>query len=134
MLLDLTTTSNAVHIINLSTDHTLYWIRKEELARKRDGNLSEWIMHLMAKRWIDKDMLYQLASEIKRQCPNNSIDWEATFFEVEKHYYMEKAFQSLDEADNPVEKFYKRVHYGRQLSNETTDQRIQELVASQQLR
>ena len=45
MCLDLTTTSHAVHIINLSTGQPLYWIRKEELARKRDGNLSEWIMH-----------------------------------------------------------------------------------------
>ena len=108
----------------------MYTIRKAELPRTRDGNVSEWIMQLMPKKWVDKETLYQLASIIKREYPTNSIDWHRTFFVVEKAAYLDSLAKVLIPKEaSIVDRFYAKIDLGMKESTPETDKLIDQEVA-----
>ena len=52
----------------------IYFFKKSELAsvRNEDGkDVSEWIVHLMLKKWMPDEVLYELASIINEENPEN---------------------------------------------------------------
>jgi hypothetical protein len=76
--------AGTLFIIDSDDGNIIYDIPKQELPKTRtEDNLSEWIMQLMYKTWINTEILYQLAVVIKREFPDNPIDWRKTFFIVE---------------------------------------------------
>jgi len=81
-------------IVNLYKDDRespIYQIRKAELPLTITENgylCSEWISHLMTKTWIEESALYELARIIQNEFPENNINWEETFFPVEKRLYL----------------------------------------------
>jgi hypothetical protein len=46
-------------------------------------NSSKWIAQLQGKVWIKKRHLYEMANIIKKQKPNNKIDWNQTYHYIE---------------------------------------------------
>ena len=71
----------------------LWSIESTQLGQTRDnGNgktVSNWIQHLDEKRWITLPILYELGKSIKDRFPDKNIDWELTFFPVEKRHYLD---------------------------------------------
>jgi hypothetical protein len=58
--------------------------------RRVGGDCSDWVLQILNKTWLDdKSILYQLAQIIQQECPENKIDWESTFFIVEKKEYLD---------------------------------------------
>ncbi|PBI88402.1 hypothetical protein BSF41_25300 [Flavobacterium sp. ACN2] len=82
---------NILNFYKDSIESPIYSIRKAELPiviNENGYSISEWINHLMTKTWIEENILYELASLIQKEFPNNKIDWTETFFPVEKRLYL----------------------------------------------
>ena len=83
---------NILNLYKDNSDSPIYSIRKAELPiiiNDNSHSISEWIHHLMTKTWIEESTLYELASFIQKEFPNNKINWTDTFFPVEKRLYLE---------------------------------------------
>ena len=115
-----------------------YQIRTAELDEIRGGNnsgLSEWIMQLLDKIWVNPTLLYELAVLTQRIRPENQINWRDTFAVVEKKNYLEKAGEILNMADEPNEKgsafgeVLKLIKLGQEEQNDETNNRIGEIVS-----
>ena len=76
-----------VEIIDSDGD-VLYTIYKDELPFTINHNLSKWILHLEEKTDITTRILYELAQYIQLNYPMNNVNWEKTFFIVEKGRYL----------------------------------------------
>ncbi|MEP2508478.1 MAG: hypothetical protein ABJH72_03940 [Reichenbachiella sp.] len=57
----------------------LYTIPLVHLDEVREENLSEWVLQLEEKKWVSYELLQNLADIIKKECPDNTIDWNTTF-------------------------------------------------------
>jgi hypothetical protein len=90
-MIDIKIQDDLVNFYKDDSESAIYTIRKVELAQIRkdaNGDLSEWIEHLILKSWIEADALYALAVMIQNEFPENTINWEQTFFPVEKRQYL----------------------------------------------
>lgn len=90
-MIKITTEKDQVNFFKDEGEFPIYTIRRAELALTRNENgckVSEWVEHLILKSWIDEDALYNLAVLIQREFPENNINWQETFFPVEKRLYL----------------------------------------------
>ena len=116
-------------ILSDEDEATMYFIRKEDLALKIDGQLSDWVMQLMQKTWMDIATLYRLAQFIKTEHPDNSINWYNTFFIVEKAAYLEQASEILlPKKKSLTDAFFDKITFNREQSTEETHKMIDEIV------
>jgi hypothetical protein len=73
---------NTVDIHNINSEDPIYSFPKDTLADViySDGYcISEWINQLIGYTWIDAAILCKLAKLIKKEFPNNNIDWDVTY-------------------------------------------------------
>lgn len=61
---------------------------------------SRMIHHLLAKKWIEKETLYQLGQLTVENFPENEIEWLETFKLVERHFYQKALDQHEEENDS----------------------------------
>ncbi len=79
--------NHIVFIDNQEKYDEIYSIPIDDLAEVRmEDNIatSEWISQLNETIWSYPDLLYRLAKIIQTKFPNNHINWQETFYEVEK--------------------------------------------------
>lgn len=87
---------------SINQEYSIPKIRLGELEKlnlnlyEEDPHNSFWIVHLLEKKWVTKDMLYKIASSIYSYCGRNDINWNETFYVVEKHYYHEAIYINED--------------------------------------
>lgn len=79
-------------LVNGSFD---YDIPKREYDREIDG-VSGWIHQLLKKPRVDKDLLYKVGALLSRHTKDSKIDWERTFYMVERKFFI-REIQSKDE-------------------------------------
>jgi hypothetical protein len=58
-------------------------------------NVSNLIADLIGKIWIQKRHLYEMIEIIQRRKPNNSINWNHTFYFIEIRLQLDKLHQSM---------------------------------------
>ena len=127
---------NGTILIPEGDDGGYYRIRIAELSEIRGNNdgLSEWVMQLLDKTWINSDLLYGLAVLIQKMQPANQINWRNTFTVVEKKLYLDKAREALKMADEPntaqssFEEVLSMIKLGQAEANPETDLRVKEVV------
>jgi hypothetical protein len=81
----ITETANGI-IILVNGDYE-YFIPKIQYADEIDGS-SAWIDHLLEKKWADKESLYKLASILSKYTKGSKIDWQKTFYTVERMFFI----------------------------------------------
>ena len=120
---------DSVYFITTDNQEIIYDISKQHLPRTDEDNISEWIMQLRHKTWIKTEILYQIASIIKKEFPKNTINWNETFFIVEKVNYLE-ALEGLLLADKEEtsESTYEMLKFRRRETNEETQKIVEEIV------
>lgn len=114
----------------------IYSIRRAELGqvRKENGNnLSEWIEHLILKSWIEGDALYNLAVIIQNEFPKNNINWEETFFPVEKRLYLNHVKSTKNLLKEKTSKFdfknlMEGIETGIEEQNDQVNNQVSEIV------
>lgn len=74
-------------ILILVNDGYEYFIPKIQYADERDGS-SEWIDHLQEKKWVDKESLYKIAAILSKHTKGSKIDWQKTFYTVERMFFI----------------------------------------------
>jgi hypothetical protein len=74
-----------------------YIVQPYELIIPESNGISEIIMHLSEKAWVPGNLLYELASVIKKYDLRKRIDWLNTFTEVEKSSIMLSINKNVDE-------------------------------------
>lgn len=95
-----------------------YDIDKHAMERVNEGGgkNSAWILHILDKKWLDdKTFLYQIAKIIQTERPVNDIDWESTFYIVEKKEYIDNDIHSFSKEfldDSKLEKYVKTENFG----------------------
>jgi hypothetical protein len=121
--------NETVVIRDSESDQVLYRIIKQQLPSTRDGSYSEWIMQLFTKTWINTDILYKLAQLIKREFPDNIIDWRKTFFAVEKSKYLDSLGDVLTaKSDSITKNLFTKIELGLQKTNEDTHEMVNEIL------
>lgn len=80
-------------------EYSIPKVRLDELEKTNsnlyeDSHHSFWIVHLLEKKWVSKDMLYELAGFINKLHPASNIDWFEIFKVVEKKYYHEAIYKN----------------------------------------
>ena len=67
---------------------------------KKEGDIiySDCIYHLSRKSWITSEVLYKLATVIKKEHPDVAFNWFETFYDVEKNLY-QKNIAEIDISD-----------------------------------
>jgi hypothetical protein len=116
-------------ILDSEDDSILYRIRREELMLKMTHDLSEWIMQLEEKTWMDSDALYRLAQFIKLEFPDNTIDWYNTFFVVEKGRFLEELFAVMyPEKQSLVDRAFGQITFNREESTEENHKIVHEIL------
>lgn len=117
-----------VTIKDADDDDFKYPIRKQELPLTRDGDKSEWIMHLLLKTWISTEILYKLAQVIQREFPGNKINWKETFFVVEKAKYLDTLGDVFAEKSESITKnLMTKIDFGQK---ETSEELMRSLIKS----
>lgn len=113
-------------------DEYEYDIPKFALTERRNGDLSEWVMQLNGRIWIDEDpyILYKLAAYIHLNHPDHKINWHKTFFIVEKMKFLNEVGPLLkpkaeETKDNDLT--YK-INLGIEQSTEENRQMIDKIV------
>lgn len=106
----------------------IYYIDKfsdlDEVIEIEGAKCSSWVLQLLDKIWLnDTSMLYELAKIIQENEPNNEIDWELTFFIVEKKTLLESV-ASEEDAYN----FFEKVEIGVRESTPENHRKIKEIV------
>jgi hypothetical protein len=81
-------TEEANGILILVGDDYEYLIPKLQYADELDG-CSEWIEHLLEKKWINKDALYSIAAILSKHTSGSKINWEDTFYSVERSFFID---------------------------------------------
>jgi NAD:arginine ADP-ribosyltransferase len=110
-----------------------------EGVRKIGGNnCSNWVLQVLDKKWLDnKNLLYLLAQIIHKECPKNDIDWENTFFIVEKKEYLAEDIPNFSKEflidkktgdDDTFDSFMERIQRGFDESTPEVHQTIIEIV------
>lgn len=125
-----------IEIIEDNTDEVFYSIQKaylDETIEENGRKISNWINQLLIKTEIEKNILYEVAQIIVREFPKNKINWQATFFMVEK-YIHDNDLKTKYDLENPTleksitESLYKSIEIGRQTANEVTSKEISDKV------
>ena len=80
-------TEQAEGILILVNDDYEYFIPKIQYTDERDGS-SEWIDHLLEKKWADKESLYKIAAILSKHTKESKIDWQQTFYTVERMFFI----------------------------------------------
>jgi hypothetical protein len=80
-------TEQANGILILVNGDYEYFIPKIQYAEERDGS-SEWIEHLLEKKWADKGSLYEIAAILSKYTKGSKIDWQKTFYTVEREFFI----------------------------------------------
>lgn len=76
-------------------ESSIYHIRKEWLNHTLSGSATSlWIHQLLSKKWIEKEILYELATIIQTEFPKNEINWFETFSLVERKFLQEEKRKS----------------------------------------
>jgi hypothetical protein len=70
-----------------------YFIPKIQYAEERDGS-SEWIEHLLEKKWADKYSLYKIAAILSKHTKGSKINWQQTFYTVERMFFIREIAES----------------------------------------
>tara|TARA_B110000285_G_C15049563_1_gene576227 strand:+ start:411 stop:854 length:444 start_codon:yes stop_codon:yes gene_type:complete len=63
-----------------------YFIPKNEFDSVHGDSISGWIDQLSEKTWADIDSLYKVASIMNKHTKASKIDWDKTFFHIERHF------------------------------------------------
>jgi hypothetical protein len=126
-------TISKIEIFANDSNDSIYTIPKanlDDILNKVDGEIiSDWINQLLGKTWIEHSILYEVAQIIVREFPKNKIDWQSTFFMVEKHFHDKEVKRKLA-IENPgieedaITSLFNSIQIGRQESNETTRNEI----------
>ena len=109
---------------------SIYSINLNLLNNTIGLGVSEWISQLYIKSWANSNLLYEVAKIITKHFPINDIDWESTFFPVEKKDYLDKYIGLGNEFENTGIKddFLKRVEIGKQENILEVNEFITEIV------
>lgn len=127
-----------IEIIEENSSEVFYSIPKAYLEESIDEDgckISDWINQLLIKTGIEKTILYEVAQIIVREFPENEIDWQATFFMVEK-YFHDNDLKTKYDIENPASEksitnsLFKSIEIGRQTANEVTSKEISEKADS----
>lgn len=122
-------TTSGIELFTNNPKEPIYTIQKANLAEvivEVNGKIiSDWINHLLSKTWIECHILYEVAQIIVREFPENKIDWESTFFIVEKHFHDVEAKRKMAIENPSLEKdaatsLFNSIQIGKQESNATT--------------
>jgi hypothetical protein len=126
--------NQVLHI--LYDSETTYKIRYAELPLVRDKDYSEWVMQILPKTWSNTTMLYELAQIIEQEFPENKIDWNKTFFTVEKAKFLDEYGDALmpesnsDEGDvSETKGFFEKIKFNKDQSNEEIHNMIDKIVS-----
>jgi len=126
-------TISEIEIFANDSSNSIYTIPKANLddaLNEVDGKIiSDWINQLLGKTWIEHSILYEVAQIIVREFPKNKIDWQSTFFIVERHFHDEEvkrkmAIENPDFEKDAITSLFNSIQIGRQKSNETTNNEI----------
>jgi hypothetical protein len=103
------------------------------MKQLRNGHQSNTIEHLSEKSWATPELLYQVAEVIHQHHPDSSIDWELSFFPVEKQDYLEKLHALKGEIEQPdrekgTNRFMERIKLGMEENNPENNEAIKALV------
>ena len=130
---------NIVNFYKDDRESPIYQIRKDELPLTISENghkNSEWISHLMTKTWMEENTLYELAVLIQNEFPENEINWQETFFPVEKRQYLNhvKATKQLTSEKKNTEvnfdSLFESIKTGQEEQNEFVNSEISKIVDS----
>lgn len=97
---------NMVNFYSAEKESSIYYFKRKELANSKiiDGiEISEWIEHLQSKKWMSQFDLYNLAALIQTEFPNNTINWDETFYPVEKQSFINELFEEYQRSILPKE-------------------------------
>lgn len=87
---------NMVSFYNIGNSLPVYFLKKSELAKsfKQNGfQVSECIDHLSRKNWMGIYDLYEFAALILKEFPHSTINWEETFYAIEKDKFINELFE-----------------------------------------
>ena len=90
---------------------------------------------MLEKTWADNPLLYKVGQLIQQTYPDNNINWQSTFYMVEKKDFINKSFEmkkTLETGTNDID-FIEYVKFASSNLNREMDESISEIV-SQQLR
>ncbi|GAB3639641.1 hypothetical protein [Spirosoma arcticum] len=73
--------------IKMNDKRILYSTSVKEVLIPIEFNVSNVIVHLLDKSWIEIKSLYKIAEYAHKKQSNNDIDWRCTFYAVEKHFF-----------------------------------------------
>ncbi len=117
------------NLIISHSGHEYYSIRIDFLDEKSSDNTSEWIMQLMDKTWVSNDLLYRIAQFVDKKHPDNSIDWKATFFIVEKAAFLNSMSGILTEKKSTItEELIEQVQLGIKETNDENHKIIEQIM------
>ena len=92
-------------LLIICNGEAIYSIAKSQLADTINlyGNkISKWIRQLLEKKWADNSLLYQIGYLIQQTYPRNEINWNSTFYMVEKKDYINKSFELKNNLENGI--------------------------------
>jgi hypothetical protein len=59
-------------------------------------NISDWVIHLTEKAWIEKRHLSELAYIIQKREPRNNIDWVQTFWYIKMTSNLDQLWEEME--------------------------------------
>jgi hypothetical protein len=116
-----------------------YFIPKIEAGAVINENISDWVHQIMLKKWSDTNSLYKLGSILSSFPDTSKIDWQDTFFMVEKGDFIEEELSRrvmaqpsfIAEGEAPPDSFDSilyRIKLGQELSTDENHDRIKAIV------
>lgn len=95
-----------------------------------EEDISKWVINVSSKRWATRDILFDLAKIICEECPDNSIDWVATFFWIEKKRFMNnEVYQDNSVKNSGFDQMIKMIDLGMQLSEDGIDDKLRKTIS-----
>jgi len=120
---------DGVTIKNIRNGMEMYEASNYDLEQIDEENLSKMILHLREKSWINTDTLYELAKVIALKFLNIFIDWNKTFFYVEKVNYLKFLDEVLQIKEESKElSTYEKLVYKNGENNAVIEQYIEKIV------
>lgn len=123
------TTDNRV-IINDSTRDAIYFnIPISIIDQTIEEDISKWVINVAKQPWSNRNMLFDLSKIICEKCPGNSIDWEATFFWIEKK---KAIFNKVDKNDSKSSLFDQTINmikFGQQSAINGIDDKLRKTIS-----
>lgn len=131
-------TNTTIELYLKGEKESIYFIPKSSLLDSKNSagkQVSDWIVQLLDKTWIEQNALYEVAQIIVREHPKNEIDWKSTFFIVEKKYYLDHVIQLKKQLNPSKDKsifssVLEAIDAGREETNEFTTNEISKIVST----